>query len=81
LLGRGNQQFSAELIAALDWTEDVTVLGSRTKLASLDHRPMLVDSGNKALDGQISGLTSVLAGYDDFLLYRVSDTLLSAPSA
>jgi hypothetical protein len=42
---------------------------------------MLVDSGNKALDGQISGLTSVLAGYDDFLLYRVSDTLLSAPSA
>ena len=81
LLGRGNQQFSAELIAALDWTEDVTVLGSRTKLASLDHRPMLVDSGNKALDGQISGLTSVLAGYDDFLLYRVSDTLLSASSA
>lgn len=75
LLGRGNQQLSAELVATLDWTRDVTVLGSRTKLASLAQRPMLVDSGNKALDGQIAGLTSVLAGYDDFLLYRVSDTL------
>ena len=76
LLGRGNQQLSAEVLHALSWKEDVTILGSRTKLATLDQRPMLVDTGDARLDQQLSGLVSVLTGYDDFLLYRVSSTLL-----
>ena len=76
LLGRGNQQLSAEVLHALSWKQDVTILGSRTKLATLDQRPMLVDTGDARLDQQLSGLVSVLTGYDDFLLYRVSNTLL-----
>ena len=76
LLGRGNQQLSAEVLHALSWKQDATVLGSRTKLATLDQRPMLVDTGDARLDQQLSGLVSVLTGYDDFLLYRVSNTLL-----
>ena len=76
LLGRGNQQLSAEVLHTLSWKEDVTILGSRTKLATLDQRPMLVDTGDARLDQQLSGLVSVLTGYDDFLLYRVSNTLL-----
>ena len=76
LLGRGNQQLSAEVLHTLSWKEDVTILGSRTKLATLDQRPMLVDTGDARLDQQLSGLVSVLTGYDDFLLYRVSSTLL-----
>jgi predicted polyphosphate/ATP-dependent NAD kinase len=76
LLGRGNQQLSAEVLHTLRWKEDATILGSRTKLATLDQRPMLVDTGDAMLDQQLSGLVSVLTGYDDFLLYRVSSTLL-----
>ena len=76
LLGRGNQQLSAEVLHALSWKQDATVLGSRTKLATLDQRPMLVDTGDARLDQQLSGLVSVLTGYDDFLLYRVSSTLM-----
>ena len=76
LLGRGNQQLSAEMLHALSWKADVTILGSRTKLATLDQRPLLVDTGDAALDQQLAGLVSVLTGYDDFLLYRVSSTLL-----
>ena len=76
LLGRGNQQLSAEVLHALSWKQDATILGSRTKLATLDQRPMLVDTGDARLDQQLSGLVSVLTGYDDFLLYRVSNTLL-----
>lgn len=76
LLGRGNQQLSAEVLHTLRWKEDVTILGSRTKLATLDQRPMLVDTGDAMLDQQLSGLVSVLTGYEDFLLYRVSSTLL-----
>ena len=76
LLGRGNQQLSAEMLNALNWKANVTILGSRTKLATLDQRPLLVDTGDAALDQQLAGLVSVLTGYDDFLLYRVSSTLL-----
>ena len=81
LLGRGNQQLNAKVLSRLNWQQDVTVLGSRTKLASLAQRPMLVDSGDAELDQRLSGLVSVLTGYDDFLLYRVSNTLRSGPPA
>jgi predicted polyphosphate/ATP-dependent NAD kinase len=60
----------------LNWKQDVTVLGSRSKLDTLAQRPMLVDTGDASLDATLSGLVSVLAGYDDYLLYRVSNTLL-----
>jgi predicted polyphosphate/ATP-dependent NAD kinase len=76
LLGRGNQQLSAEVLHALSWREDLTILSSRTKLETLGQRPMLIDTGDAMLDHQLSGLVSVLTGYDDFLLYRVSSTLL-----
>ena len=76
LLGRGNQQLSAEVLHALSWRGDLTILGSRTKLETLGQRPMLIDTGDATLDQQLSGLVSVLTGYDDFLLYRVSSTLL-----
>ena len=78
LLGRGNQQLSAQVMRRLDWKNDVTVLGSRTKLATLEQRPMLVDTGDGELDQRLSGLVGVLTGYDDFLLYRVSTSLLSS---
>lgn len=76
LLGRGNQQLSPEVMQGLNWKQDVTVLGSRSKLDTLAQRPMLVDTGDASLDATLSGLVSVLAGYDDYLLYRVSNTLL-----
>lgn len=78
LLGRGNQQLSAELLSTLDLSRDLTVLGSRTKLASLQQRPMLVDTGDAELDQRLTGLVSVLTGFDEYLLYRVSNTLLPA---
>jgi predicted polyphosphate/ATP-dependent NAD kinase len=75
LLGRGNQQLGADLLALLNWPRDVMVLGSRTKLATLEHRPLLVDTGSPGLDRQLCGLVSMLTGYEDYLLYRVSSTL------
>ena len=75
LLGRGNQQLGADLVAKLNWPRDLMVLGSRTKLGSLEHRPLLVDTGSPELDRQLCGLVSVLTGYEDYLLYRVSSTL------
>jgi len=75
LLGRGNQQLGPALLQKLSWPQDFTVLGSRTKLAGLDQRPLLVDTGDPVLDARSCGLISVLTGYEDFLLYRVDCTL------
>ncbi|XOV81564.1 MAG: ATP-NAD kinase family protein [bacterium] len=73
LLGRGNQQFSAAFLRQLHWPEDVTVVGTRTKLASLEGRPLLLDTGDDDLDERLSGLVEIVTGYQDVLLYRLAD--------
>ena len=75
-LGVAISNSAPEVMQGLNWKQDVTVLGSRSKLDTLAQRPMLVDTGDASLDATLSGLVSVLAGYDDYLLYRVSNTLL-----
>lgn len=70
LLGRGNQQLSAAVVRAL-LPDGLCILGTRTKLASLEGRPLLVDSGSAELDTQLSGMHEVVSGFDDHLLYRV----------
>jgi len=70
LLGRGNQQLSPEFLARLPETA-LHIVSSRSKLASLDGRPLLADSGSTALDQKFSGLRSIISGYQDHLLYRV----------
>ncbi|MDG1123653.1 MAG: NAD(+)/NADH kinase [Pseudomonadales bacterium] len=72
LFGRGNQQITAELIRQLHEPDDITIVGSRTKLASLDGRPLLVDTGDAQLDKELSRVYPILTGYDEFLLYRVA---------
>ena len=72
LFGRGNQQITAELIRQLSGPDDITIVGSRTKLASLDSRALLVDTGDAELDQELSRVYPILTGYDAFLLYRVA---------
>ena len=70
LFGRGNQQFSPALIRRLG-KENIQILATRTKLETLEGRPLLVDSGDAALDKQLCGLWPVATGYEDQILYRV----------
>ena len=72
LFGRGNQQLSARFLARLAWPDDVLIVGSRTKLNTLQHRPLLLDTGDAALDERLSGLVSLVSGYEDRLLYRLA---------
>ena len=73
LFGRGNQQLQPPLLRRLGAAESwLTVVGSRTKLASLDGRPLLVDSGAADVDEALEGLVPVVSGYDDRLWYRVA---------
>jgi predicted polyphosphate/ATP-dependent NAD kinase len=71
LFGRGNQQFSPAVIRRLG-RDNFVVAATRSKLAALNGRPLLVDTGDPELDRQLCGLIPVVAGYDDTLLVQVS---------
>ncbi len=70
LLGRGNQQFSPAFLRRLD-RANLIVPGSRSKLLSLDGRPLLIDTDDAELDRAFAGLVEITSGYEDRLLYRV----------
>ena len=72
VLGRGNQQFTPQLLRRLD-RERLMVVATRSKLAGLEGRPLLLDSGDPALDRDWAGRWPILVGYDDAVLYRVGD--------
>lgn len=70
LLGRGNQQISPVVLRGLA-RKNIWVIGTRSKLLTLHGRPLLVDTDDPTLDREFSGLTEIIAGYDDRLAYRV----------
>lgn len=71
LLGRGNQQLSPAVLRRIG-REHLWVVGTRTKLVSLDGRPLLIDTDDPELDRHWSGLVRIITGYQDSLFYRVS---------
>ncbi len=70
LFGRGNQQLSAGLLKGLP-RENLVVVGTRSKLATLSGRPLLVDTGDANVDQELAGLIEVTAGFEDRLYYQV----------
>ena len=72
LIGRGNQQLTPVFLRRLG-RDALWVLGTRTKLNTLDGRPLLMDSDDPELDAAWSGLIEIISGYQDSLLYRLSD--------
>lgn len=70
VLGRGNQQISAAVVRAVG-PENLVIVASRDKLAALGGRPMLVDTGDAALDEELSGYVRVTTGYNEQTMYRI----------
>ncbi|MBV1870172.1 MAG: ATP-NAD kinase family protein [Gammaproteobacteria bacterium] len=68
LFGRGNQQISPVVIRMVK-KENIIVVASKTKLRSLQHRPILLDTGDQSLDEELAGYFSVITGYEDYVLY------------
>lgn len=71
LFGRGNQQLSAAFLARLP-ADNLIVVSTRSKLATLSGRPLLVDTGDAGLDQSLAGLIEITAGFEDRLYYRVA---------
>ncbi len=71
IIGRGNQQLSAELLRRVG-RDSLHLVATRTKLNALEGRPLIIDSGDPELDRDWSGLIQVHTGYRDAVLYRIA---------
>ncbi|MDT4871039.1 ATP-NAD kinase [compost metagenome] len=70
IIGRGNQQISPRVLRAIG-LEHLRVVATKRKLGTLHGRPLLVDSGDPALDEAFPDAVRVWAGYKEELLYPV----------
>lgn len=70
VFGRGNQQFSPEVIRKVG-LDNIMIVAAKSKIAALEGRPLLVDTNDPALDRELSGYRTLVTGYDDQILYRI----------
>ncbi|HEY9052927.1 MAG TPA: ATP-NAD kinase family protein [Gammaproteobacteria bacterium] len=71
LFGRGNQQFSPDVIRAIG-KENVMVIATPDKLHALEGRPIRVDTGDEDLNENLCGMIQVITGYEQQTLYRIA---------
>ncbi|HEY1176092.1 MAG TPA: ATP-NAD kinase, partial [Phytomonospora sp.] len=72
LFGRGNQQITPDLLRAAG-REGLTVVCGEAKLAALGGRPLLVDTGDDALDRMLTGYLPIVTGRRRHVMYRVGE--------
>ena len=70
LFGRGNQQITPNVIRRVG-IQNVTVVGSRSKIEALHPRRLLTDSGDDEIDRQLRGYLRVITGYKEEMVVKV----------
>ncbi len=71
IFGRGNQQLSPAVIEAVG-LKNIIVVSTKSKLISLKRRPLLVDTGDEALNQALRGYVRVVTGRREEMIYRVA---------
>ncbi len=70
VFGRGNQQISPAVIRRVG-ADRIIIIATQTKLLSLEGRPLLVDTGDPALDEQLGGYAKVITALGERTMYKV----------
>lgn len=68
VFGRGNQQFSADVIRRVG-SDNIVIVATKTKITALQGRPLLVDTGDAQLDAELAGYRRIITGYHDAVMY------------
>lgn len=70
LLGRGNQQISAQVVKKIG-KDNLIVVATSEKLLALQGRPLLVDTGDPAVNAMLAGYHRVKTGYHMDAMHRI----------
>lgn len=70
IFGRGNHQISPAVIRQVG-RDNIIIIATKTKLKELAGRPLLVDTWDAELNGELCGYLPVITGYEDAVLYPV----------
>ena len=72
LFGRGNQQISPAVIRSVG-KENIRIAVTKSKLLSLNLRPMCVDTGDSELDRELAGYYRIRLSCGEETVYRVQE--------
>ncbi|MGB2962673.1 MAG: ATP-NAD kinase family protein [Anaerolineales bacterium] len=70
IFGRGNQQISSKVLSKIG-LDNIIVISAPEKILSLGGRPLLVDTGDYAMDQALSRHIKVVTGYGERMVYPV----------
>lgn len=68
ILGRGNQQFTPEILRRIG-KDNIHIIAARGKILALNGRPLLVDTNDSELDAAFEGYRPVIIGYRETIMY------------
>jgi predicted polyphosphate/ATP-dependent NAD kinase len=71
IFGRGNQQISPSVIERVG-RENIVVVATKSKVADLGGRWLLVDTGSEETNAMLCGYVRVVTGYDEQIVVRVA---------
>lgn len=75
IFGRGSQQFSPRIIRKVG-KDSITVIATMAKMLSLPGRTLIVDTGDIALDEELSGYMRVVTGLNERVICKIGMCLL-----
>ena len=71
LFGRGNQQISPDVIKQVG-RDNIIIVATKQKINSLYGRPLLVDTGDKAVDRLLNDYFKVITGHREAIIYKAT---------
>lgn len=73
LLGRGNQQLSPEVLKRIG-KDNIIIIATDWKLIELHGKPLLIYTGDEAVDELLSGYYKIITSYGRYKMYKVGNS-------